>query len=136
MMDKIDPTHIPHEPIDDPARIIKATGEYAPHRDYGDESDHIKIDEFSTPEFNFGEAHLTIEDAEGNKKVIDVDLINLVDDEDHYESYQIVAVSREDFESGNVKCPFTGTKDIYRISDGIYASFETEQPFMIVIEDD
>lgn len=87
--------------------------------------------DYKNPDFNFTPG--TLINSAGEKVIVDFDEISLVEDEKEYGDLKEVKVSQEDYELGNIKCPFTGTSDIYRISDEIYASFETDQKFRIVI---
>lgn len=91
--------------------------------------------DYQNPDFKYVNGTIKKTDINGNEVEveIDIDQISLVEDEEHYGEYEVVEVTEEDFDNGNIKCPYTGSLDIYRISDEIYASFETDQPFRIVI---
>jgi hypothetical protein len=81
---------------------------------------------------------VTIEDENGESKTIQADNIDLMSDAEFVEEYPTITVPRKAYLSGEyeLQCPFTNSKNIYRISDRIFASFETDEPFMVVFEDE
>jgi hypothetical protein len=91
-------------------------------------------DVYAENNLHFGE-QLTIRDEEGRERTFDLDKINLLDDENEISEYPIAQVSQAEFDNGEIVCPLTNSSDIYRISEGLYASFDTDQPFLIQIVD-
>ena len=106
------------------------------HRDLGDEhhEEHHNIKATLIQDIetiNIVEEYIEIVDADGNSKLIDADMISLSDDDAEY--YKVVEATMEQIENGEVECPYSGSKDLYRISEGIYASYDAEMPFVLKI---
>lgn len=110
------------------------------NRDLGDEShlpqrsEKTEDDIIDPITINIAQDHISIVDESGNQKQIDADVINLSDDDDAYNDYKVVYVTQDDIDNGRVVCPYTGSSDIFRVSESIYASFDSEEPFMVIVE--
>lgn len=64
-----------------------------------------------------------------------VDNISLSDDMDEAEGLEVVRVTSDQYANGDIECPYTGSKEIYRVSEGRFASFDTDQEFIVEIVD-
>lgn len=87
-------------------------------------------------QLNIEHLDITDIDDEGNEdiKTFDVDVLNLADDFDS--ELEVVEVSMDDLENNKLVCPYSGSSDIYRLAEGIYAAFDVEKPFIVKIKED
>jgi len=87
-------------------------------------------------QLNIEHMDITEIDDDGNEctRSFEVDELNLADDFDS--DLEIVEISMEDLEHNRLICPYSGSSDIYRLAEGIYAAFDVEKPFIVKIKED
>jgi hypothetical protein len=101
--------------------------------------DDIKLDIDTSlyEDFDFKDSELEYLDDEGNfeSKNIEIDHISLNDDLDMDDGIPTVEITMEQYENGEIICPFTESDDLFRMSENMFASVETQQPFYVLIVD-